>query len=363
MPMKSFRSSHWFSISLLCLALLFGMLSGCRSGSPAPRSDQQIGSDIQAKIQGESALANQNIQVSVVNGVATLSGTVTDEASRALAGNDSGSVPGVKTVVNNLTVQPVQPAAATVPAETQAVPQPRTTAKPRREARQAHNPAPVEQPAPAMPPQPEQASVMPAPAPVPSAPPKPEIREITLPAGTILPVRISEALSSKDAQPNDVFHGALASDLGTQGVIALRQGTPILGRVVEVHEAAHFKGSALLSLELTQLTANGKRISLVTNTFSKEGAARGKNTATKTAGGAVVGAIIGAIAGGGKGAAIGTLAGGAAGAGANTITRGQQVEIATETLIQFQLQSPITVAVAPPGQESGEAPDPQLESR
>lgn len=367
--MKGFRSSHWFWISLLCLALLFGMLSGCRSSSPAAKSDQQIVTEVQAKIQGESALASQKIQVSVANGVATLSGTVTDEASRALAGNDSGSVAGVKTVVNNLTVQPVQQAAAAAPVKEQEVSPQRTAPKPRRESRPAHHPAPVEQPAPVPSPQPQQqATVMPPPAPV--AAPRPVIREITLPAGTILPIRISEALSSKDAQPNDVFHGALASDLGSRGVIALRQGTQVLGRIVEVHEAAHFKGSALLTLELTQLMANGKRISLVTDTFSKEGAARGKNTAAKTAGGAALGAIIGALAGGGKGAAIGTLAGGAAGAGANAATRGEQAEIPTETLIQFRLQSPITISVAgnpdqnpDRGQGTNPPPDPQLQSR
>ncbi len=31
---------------------------------------------------------------------------MSDDASRALAGNDSGTISGVKTVVNNLTVQP-----------------------------------------------------------------------------------------------------------------------------------------------------------------------------------------------------------------------------------------------------------------
>jgi hypothetical protein len=362
--MKSSRGSHWFWIGLLVLALLFGVVSGCRSGSPAPRSDQQIGSDVQAKIQSESALANQNIQVSVVNGVATLSGTVTDEASRALAGNDSGSVAGVKTVVNNLTVQPVQQAASAAPAEPVAPAPQRPATKPRRGSQPAYEPTPVPQAAPAPPPaQPMEADAMPAP--VPAAPPKPVIREITLAAGTILPVRISEALSSKDAQPNDVFHASLASDLGSQGMIALRQGTPILGRIVEVHEATHFKGSALLTLELTQLTAAGKRITLVTDTYSKEGAGRGKNTAAKTAGGAALGAIIGALAGGGKGAAIGTVAGGAAGVGANAATRGQQVEIPTETLIQFHLQSPITLTVAPQeqGQGTDGTPDPQLQSR
>ena len=139
----------------------------------------------------------------------------------------------------------------------------------------------------------------------------------------------------------------------------------ILGRVVEVREAAHFKGSALLSLELTQMMANGRKIALVTEPYNKEGAARGKNTVEKAAGGAIVGSIIGAIAGGGKGAAVGAAAGGAAGTGVNAATRGQQVVIPTETLINFRLQSPITVTVTipPQGAHSNQFPEPQLQPR
>jgi hypothetical protein len=54
-----------------------------------------------------------------------------------------------------------------------------------------------------------------------------------------------------------------------------------------------------------------------------------------------VGAILGGILGGGKGAAIGAAAGGGVGAGANTVTRGQQVQIESETVVRFKLSDPI----------------------
>ncbi len=57
----------------LALSLAVVLASGCKQ--QAARTDQQVATDIQAKIQGEQALASQNIQVSVNNGVATLSGT------------------------------------------------------------------------------------------------------------------------------------------------------------------------------------------------------------------------------------------------------------------------------------------------
>src|SRR6266702_2503099 len=101
------------SVPMLVAATLFVLLTfnlGCKrqantaAQQPAPRTDQQITNDIQAKINGESALNGQAIQVAVQDGKATLVGQVGDGASRSLAANDAGSVDGVKTVVNNLEV-------------------------------------------------------------------------------------------------------------------------------------------------------------------------------------------------------------------------------------------------------------------
>jgi hypothetical protein len=362
----------------LLLVLIVGLAAGCKN-QPAARTDQQIMSDVQAKIKGETALASQNIQVSVVNGIATLNGTVTDEASRALAANDSGNVSGVKTVVNNLTVQaasqtPAEPVQATSeppvapPSNTSAIAIRADTSAKTSKADRKHQgadnyhdagtpaSAPVRQSAEAAPP-------VQVPA-LPPAPPQPVVREVTIPAGTTIPVRITETLDTKTAQSNDAFHGALAADLGIQGIIALRHGSPVVGRIVDARDAAHFKGSALLSLELTEVQRGGQKIALVTQAYTKEGAGRGKNTAMKAGGGAALGAIVGAIAGGGKGAAIGSVAGAGAGTGINAVTRGEQVVVPSETLINFQLQSPVTlkVTIPPPGSESSDEPnEPQLQ--
>jgi hypothetical protein len=336
----------------LAAALLSGMLivsAGCKKQSaeqPEPRSDEQIASDVQAKITGESALNGQNIQVAANNGIVTLSGSASDDASRALAGNDAGAVQGVKTVVNNLTVAPPQVAAATPPPPAPK-PAPR---KPRHHA--APVPPPVEQPQPpAAEPAPAPAPVAeaappPAPAPAPQPPPKPVAKTVVLPEGTVVPIRMIDSLNSENAATNQSFRGTLAGDLIADGMIALPQGTTVIGRVVDAKDAAHFKGSALLSIELTAIDIHGRSIPLVTDTYTKEGAGRGKNTAAKTGGGAALGAIIGALAGGGKGAAIGAVAGGGVGAGVNGITRGQQVQIPSETLVNFHLQSPVTVTTS-----------------
>ena len=304
------------------------------AAQPAPppaRDDQQIASDIQAKISAESALNGQNIQVNMANGVATLTGKVVNDASRALAAADSASVDGVRTVVNNLVVAPPQTAKAPPPMRkhkevAQAVPPPPPP------------PPPVAAPAP----QPAVEVVPPPPPP----PPPPVAQTVTLPAGTVIPIRMTDTLDSASTQPNTPFHASLGGDLIVDGMVVARSGANIVGRVVTAKDATHFSGSSELTIELTKIDTVQGPVSVVTDSYSKQGNGRGKNTAAKTGGGAALGAIVGALAGGGKGAAIGAVAGGGVGAGVNGVTRGQQVQIPTETLVTFHLQSPISVTTS-----------------
>ncbi|HWZ52806.1 MAG TPA: hypothetical protein VNW54_15210, partial [Granulicella sp.] len=263
------------------------------------------------------------------------------DAARSLAANDVAQVPGIKTVINNLTVQPPAPVAQ------QVAPPPPAPARPERTER--HRPsavAPQEAPAPTyQPPAQPAPAAPPVSAPRPSPPAAPAFRTITLPPDTTLPVRLSQTLDSATAQLGDVFNGVVASDVIVDGIVVLPQGTPVSGRVAAVQEAAHFKGNSLLTIELMTLDHHGEHIALTTDSFSKAGAGRGKNTAEKVGGGAAVGAILGGIFGGGKGAAIGAAAGGGAGAGVNAATRGEQVQIPAETLVRFHLTNSIALRV------------------
>lgn len=310
------------------------------AAAPAPRGDQDIANDIQNRISAESALAGQNIQVTVNGGMATLNGAVNNDAARALAGMDSGSVNGVRTVINNLTVMPQRAALA---APTPAPPQRRhreTPPPPRQQSQQSMNaPPPVVAP----PVQQEPVRTVP---PAPQAPPPPVSRTVSVPSGSSLPVRLTEGLDSATAQQGQIIHGTLASDIIADNMIAIPRGTQVTGRVVDAKDATHFTGNALISIELTQLELKGRPVTLVTSAYSEQGKGRGKNTAEKAGGGAALGAIIGALAGGGKGAAIGAASGGGIGAGVNAVTRGQQVKIPAETLINFKLQSPVSVTTS-----------------
>ena len=168
--------------------------------------------------------------------------------------------------------------------------------------------------------------------------------EITIPAGQSLLVRMIDGVDSSKSQVGDVFHASLETDLYIRDSLVARKSTDVYGRLAEVKEAGHFSGSAELQLELIRIVIDGHDYPLVSSDYSLKGQGRGSDTAKKVGGGAVVGAIIGAIASGGKGAAIGAGVGSAAGAGVQVFTRGKQVKVPSEALLEFRLEQPATVA-------------------
>ncbi len=183
----------------------------------------------------------------------------------------------------------------------------------------------------------------PAPVAAPAPPPPPAFKTVTIPAGTTIPIRMTQTLDSATTQQGQSFSGTVATDVMADGLVAIRQGTGVTGRVSAVQEAAHYKGSSLLTVELVSINRRGDSVAVSTQPYSVEGKGRGKNTVAKVGGGAAIGAIIGAIAGGGKGAAIGSAAGAGVGAGANTITRGEQVTIPSESLVNFQITNSLAL--------------------
>jgi hypothetical protein len=102
-------------LAAAALTLAFAV-AGCKSSAPpAPTDDPGLTAALQSRIAGDTALSNEPIQSSVQNQVATLNGTVSNEAARSLAAADAAQVAGIKTVINNLTVQATPPVAASAP--------------------------------------------------------------------------------------------------------------------------------------------------------------------------------------------------------------------------------------------------------
>jgi hypothetical protein len=185
-----------------------------------------------------------------------------------------------------------------------------------------------------------------APAPQYAAAPAYTGGSVMVPSGQSLLVRMIDGVDSSKNHVGDIFHASLETDLSVNGVVVARKGTDVYGRLANAQEAGHIAGSSELQLELTRMVIDGKDYPVVSSDYTLKGKGRGTNTAEKVGGGAALGAIIGAIAGGGRGAAIGAGVGAGAGGAVQVLTRGQQVKVPSETLLEFRLQQPVTVAVA-----------------
>ncbi len=166
---------------------------------------------------------------------------------------------------------------------------------------------------------------------------------VTLPAGQALLVRMIDGVDSSKNHVGDIFHASLETDLNVNGQLVARKGTDVYGRLATAEKSGTFAGKSELQLELTRIVIDGHDYPLVSSDYVAQGKGRGGDTAKKVGGGAVLGAVIGAIAGGGKGAAVGAAAGSAAGAGVQIITKGEQVKVPSEALLEFRLQQPVTI--------------------
>jgi hypothetical protein len=166
---------------------------------------------------------------------------------------------------------------------------------------------------------------------------------VTLPAGTRLSVRTIDAIDSAKNHVGDRFEASIEEPVNVDGRIVVPKGATVFGRLEEAKTSGTFTGRSELRLGLTEIVVNGQTVPLVSGEYEVSGKSRGASTAKRTVGGAAVGSIIGAIAGGGKGAAIGAASGGALGAGSEIITKGDQVKVPSETLLEFTLQQNVSV--------------------
>lgn len=337
--MRTKASSYALGMSLL-LALLLAF--GCTK----PRNDAQVASDVQSRINSDFNVQNKAITVTADKGVVTLTGSVNSEMERAAAANDAGQVDGVKTVVNNLQLASNANPMGSEPMAMQQ-PEPAPAASPQRAtSTRGHNNAQrnrvyANRPAAGATNTGIGSDTVARTEPVRTEPVRPAT--ITIPDGATIAVRLIDPLSSETAKEDETFRGSLDAPIVVEDRVVIPAGSNVEGRVVTAKSAAHFKGSSALALELTKITAGGRSYNISTNQWEKQGSGRGKRTAGTIGGGAALGALIGGLAGGGKGAAIGAGAGAAAGTGVQAVTKGEKVELPSETRLEFRLQSPVTV--------------------
>jgi hypothetical protein len=352
--------------------------------------DAQVESNVLKALASAPELSTQNIQTTTVYGVVTLSGSATDEVSRTKAENLVARVAGVKKVVDEMTIGGVN---------AQNAPDPNGGDPAQGDpSQQANNNGPVLQsdgtyaPAPGgqdQGPQPMQGPQGPPPPQGQQGPPQdgqqadnsygpppppsngqqypprrpmyggpqgyqpgyPPVqggqiagKQVTVPNGALVQIRINQGITTHHTQPGAIFDGTVLNDVVADGAVAIPRGAAVQGTVVEVKDSGNLKGRAQLALQLTTLTLGGQTYQLTSDVWSQEGADKTKHTVGSAIGLGAVGALFGAAVGGGPGAAIGAAAGGAAGVASSAATPNGRVIIPPEAVLTFHLAQPTKVA-------------------
>src|SRR5580692_1530751 len=171
-------------------------------------------------------------------------------------------------------------------------------------------------------------------------------KRITVPAGTRILVRTVDAIDSSKQKTGFRFTATLETNLQAEDQVIAPRGTTVYGRLAQASSAGRMSGSSELTLELTDIVINGTAYPLLTSTYEVKGKGEGGKTAKKVVGGAGLGALVGGIAGGGKGAGIGAAAGAATGTAVAASKKGQQLQIPSESLLEFRLEQPVALPVA-----------------
>jgi hypothetical protein len=177
-----------------------------------------------------------------------------------------------------------------------------------------------------------------APAPDPAKAPAP----VTVPMGTVLAVRLTQAIDVDASKTGMTFKGLLDDPVMIGGNVVIPRSAAVVLQAAKVEQAGKFKGADKITLKANSIAFGGRQYDVVTTAVEEKGKGEGKKTTRKVAGGAGLGAVIGGIAGGGSGAAIGAAAGAAT--GAVVASQGtEHLTLPAETRLQFTLNAAVVV--------------------
>ena len=177
---------------------------------------------------------------------------------------------------------------------------------------------------------------------------------VVVPAGTVIPVKLTSRVTTKNAKDGDGIYGRTEFPITVDNKIVIPEGSNVRGRITEVKRPGRVKGKPELTLNFqTIVLPSGITIPIYTSLRGAGGAGERKGEATvqgesskgddaKTIGtGAAGGGITGAIFRGTKGAAVGGVGGAAAGTVGVLLSRGKDLELAPGTVIEIVLDRPI----------------------
>lgn len=171
-----------------------------------------------------------------------------------------------------------------------------------------------------------------------------EPEPITVPAGTLVPVRFLDTLSSHASTEGQAFQAEVIQDVVIGDRTAIPAGARVLGSVTEA-SPPKIGGRARLSLDFHTLEIDGRSYPIAA-AFAQRGKSETPKDAAIIGGSTLGGAILGDAVDNTGGGGIGAVIGGIAGAIGAKETQGKPVVVPSGSTMSLQLASPVTVEVS-----------------
>ena len=172
-------------------------------------------------------------------------------------------------------------------------------------------------------------------------------RHVTIPAGTVLRLRVNRGFGSDISRIEDPVSATLARSVVIGGRTVLPAGSSASGYVADATRPGKVKGRGRVAVRFTRITPLDQTESyrLQTRSWVAVAPATKKKDALTVGIPAAGGAVIGALLDGKKGAGIGAAVGGGAGTAAVLTTRGKDVRVGRGAALNVRLTAPLTIDV------------------
>jgi hypothetical protein len=180
---------------------------------------------------------------------------------------------------------------------------------------------------------------------------------LSLPAGTMVRMKLETMISSTASRPGDTFAGRVTQDVSLNGKIVVPVGAAVQGTIEAVNEPRRAKGKPMIMLRPNLITMpNGERYNVsmvvvdtpaetstkVDNEGRIQGPGRQRRDNIELAAAAGGGTLVGGLTGGTKGALIGATVGGGA-AMVHWLTRRYQAVLPAGSEIVLELNRPMAL--------------------
>jgi len=170
-----------------------------------------------------------------------------------------------------------------------------------------------------------------------------DVREATIPAGTMVVGALGQTVSTENAEPGDLVVITTTAPLKL-GDDVIPAGVELRGQVTHAKGGGRIAGAPELTLRFSRLDVDGNRYDVTAEPFRVKGTSDAKESALEIAGGTVAGAVVGKVTGS---VVRGAVVGAAIGTGVAVLTKGDQIVLPSGQRLRVRLTEPVTVRYSP----------------